>query len=389
MHSCRIIDVVRRLPMAVRKVCAFLICLCFCWGTSPDVGFSAEEDQTPLVVNHSPFDDSQHEPFQIQWKSEPWFHQVSDVPVNSRNGLMFTGFGDEFQSSHPSGFVLHDKRCSSRRCRKPARFEDDCSGLPGPNSLRRMCGPVENVRPPCPIHESGRLCFFDDVRTLPERWGTDVNSLVTCDNGLFLGTFAVGAAVLRNNVDNQVAQNIQENGPNGGSFSHFLGTSSESFAVQIPLIAGIYAAGLYYQDDDLHELGITMFAAFKFSVISSLALQYATGTHRSDGSTFGSFFDSGFPSTPVATGFALAAVFDERFGWKAGIPAYLTAGLIGWSEVEQGQHKVSDVVFGAALGYVIGKSLGALHYRPDSPCKLVPFVDVSSGTQGIGFERRY
>ena len=94
-------------------------------------------------------------------------------------------------------------------------------------------------------------------------------------------------------------------------------------------------------------------------------------------------------SASTATSFAMAAVVDERYGWKGGVPAYLAAGLIGFSEIDQQRHTVSDVVFGAALGYVIGKSIAASRYRPDSPFKLVPFIDTYTGSQGIAFERRY
>jgi membrane-associated phospholipid phosphatase len=221
------------------------------------------------------------------------------------------------------------------------------------------------------------------------RWRADIHALATCDNALFLGTFAAGAAILRNNVDSEVAQNIQQHGPYWGNASEVISHGGNSFTVQLPLIAGVYAMSLLHQDDDLHEFSLTLFSSFNFTLISSFSLQYVTGTHRSNSATFSAFGDSGFPSTPVATSFALAAVIEERYGWRCGVPAYLAAGLIGWSEVDQNQHTVSDVVFGAALGYAIGKSIGAMHYRPDSPFKLVPFTDPWSRSQGLGIERRF
>ena len=53
-------------------------------------------------------------------------------------------------------------------------------------------------------------------------------------------------------------------------------------------------------------------------------------------------------------------------GRSAALPTPRRAGLIGWAGIDQQQHRVSDVVFGAALGYVIGKSIGALRYHPDA-----------------------
>ena len=386
----RITDDVSPWAVLGRQVCAWIVCLgCLCL-FKPPVANSAERYADSLASDDKLFTNLDSPPAPVESTDQPWFLKHSSEGAFSRNMARSVPCENDFRRCRPS----LSSTSSSRRCPPvrpcPPVFED---GSPGPCLPRPICQPnPRSVNSKCqsfPLVDAPQFSLCEDIHTLPMRWGTDVRALATCENGIFLGVFAGAAVILRNNVDNQVAQDVQQHGPYWGNLSNVISNAGDSFTFQIPLIAGVYAAGLYYQDEDLHELGLTMFAAFKFSVISSLALQYATGTHRSEGGTLNSFSDSGFPSTPVATSFALAAVIDERFGWKGGVPAYLAAGLIGWSEIDQNQHRVSDVVFGAALGYVIGKSLGSLHYRPDSPCKLVPFIDARSGTQGIGFERRY
>ncbi|MFB3141582.1 MAG: hypothetical protein ACE1Z2_02115 [Acidobacteriota bacterium] len=42
---------------------------------------------------------------------------------------------------------------------------------------------------------------------------------------------------------------------------------------------------------------------------------------------------------------------------KASIPAYLTAGLIGVSRLEKNKHFLSDVVAGATLVYIVGRTV--------------------------------
>lgn len=298
--------------------------------------------------------------------------------------------------SSPPTFALHDQKPNTRRSssRQSSKMFEDCSettSLPKPyceGGSRQSTA----CRANCKTYRDADYCelsFSEDIHTYKSRWKADVNALVACDNAIFLGVFATGAVILRNNVDQQVMDNIQQHGPYWGNLSNTISALGESFTVQIPVLATMYGASLYFQDDELHELSITMLASVKFSVISSLALQYATGTHRNDNGIIGSFGDNGFPSTSTATSFALAAVIDERYGWPGAVPAYLAAGLVGWSEIDQNQSRLSDVVFGAALGYVIGKSLGSMHYRPDAPTKLVPFVDPVTGCQGLGFERRF
>lgn len=213
----------------------------------------------------------------------------------------------------------------------------------------------------------------------------EIDALVTLENAVFLGAAGGIATVLHNNVDARIAH--QE--PRWGNVSDVITDFGDAFPVQLPIIGGIYLSSLYFQDDDLHELSLTMFTTYKFTLLSSVALQYATNTHHGSTGVFNLLADSGFPSEQTATSFALAAVVDEAFGWRCGLPAYLFAGVIAWAEVDQNQHNVSDVVFGAALGFAIGKSIGALHYRPDAPYRLVPFVDAYTRAQGLGIEFLY
>ena len=48
----------------------------------------------------------------------------------------------------------------------------------------------------------------------------------------------------------------------------------------------------------------------------------------------------------------------------AAVPAYLLAGLVGASRLEQDKHHLSDVVAGAALGYIVGRTVVRVNGRP-------------------------
>jgi membrane-associated phospholipid phosphatase len=56
-------------------------------------------------------------------------------------------------------------------------------------------------------------------------------------------------------------------------------------------------------------------------------------------------------------------VAERHYGWKIGVPAYLLAGLVGASRLEQDKHYLSDVVAGAALGYVVGRTVVRVNSR--------------------------
>jgi membrane-associated phospholipid phosphatase len=73
-----------------------------------------------------------------------------------------------------------------------------------------------------------------------------------------------------------------------------------------------------------------------------------------DGSRQGNF---SFPSGHTANTFAAATVLERHLGLRASVPAYILASYVGLSRLHDNRHFASDVVFGAATGMVIGRSV--------------------------------
>jgi membrane-associated phospholipid phosphatase len=72
-------------------------------------------------------------------------------------------------------------------------------------------------------------------------------------------------------------------------------------------------------------------------------------SRRPDGSD-----NKSFPSGHTSTSFAAAATLHNRYGWEAGLPAYVVASFVGLSRVEARKHRVGDVLVGAAIGTATG-----------------------------------
>jgi membrane-associated phospholipid phosphatase len=70
-----------------------------------------------------------------------------------------------------------------------------------------------------------------------------------------------------------------------------------------------------------------------------------------------------FPSGHTSASFASAAVLADHFGWKVGVPAYATAGFVGFTRLRDDKHWLSDVVFGASIGIIAGKTVTIGHRR--------------------------
>jgi membrane-associated phospholipid phosphatase len=64
-----------------------------------------------------------------------------------------------------------------------------------------------------------------------------------------------------------------------------------------------------------------------------------------------------FPSGHAASTFAAATVLQQHLGYRAGLPTYLIASYVAMSRLHENVHNASDVVFGAAIGIVAGRSV--------------------------------
>ena len=48
---------------------------------------------------------------------------------------------------------------------------------------------------------------------------------------------------------------------------------------------------------------------------------------------------------------------ENRLGYRAGIPTYAVAAYVAMSRLHDNVHKASDVVFGATIGTIVGRSV--------------------------------
>jgi membrane-associated phospholipid phosphatase len=70
-----------------------------------------------------------------------------------------------------------------------------------------------------------------------------------------------------------------------------------------------------------------------------------------------------FPSGHTSTTFASAANLLDHYGWAAGAPALALATFTGVCRLAGDAHYLSDVIFGATLGAVIGHGYAIHHLQ--------------------------
>lgn len=70
-----------------------------------------------------------------------------------------------------------------------------------------------------------------------------------------------------------------------------------------------------------------------------------------------------FPSAHASASWASATVLWRHLGWKTGVPATLFAIYASGSRIQQKQHFLSDVLFGASIGVAAGRTITVGHQR--------------------------
>lgn len=96
-----------------------------------------------------------------------------------------------------------------------------------------------------------------------------------------------------------------------------------------------------------------------------------------------SSFDTSFPSGHTQSAFSIASVIAEEYGSNPYVPplAYGLASLTGISRIYVNKHWASDVVFGGAIGYFVGKAVVGYHRnKGNSPVTILPAIS----QQGYG-----
>lgn len=232
----------------------------------------------------------------------------------------------------------------------------------------------------------GSFSFKDDLIGLPCLLWDDAKSLCTWQNAIVLGAAAGGAVAIRNNFDKRVRYETAEHPLQWGQGSVVLRQFGE-FAYQVPVIAGVYAVSLWTEDERCHEFSMAVVSAYSLSAATTVAIKGITNTQRPSTQFENGHY--GFPSYHASSTFCIAAVLDEYYGWKAGLPAYVLAGLVGWSRIDQREHDLSDVVFGSILGFVIGKSVAAAHLDRNSRFRVTPYYEAQNRTTGVTIETKF
>ena len=133
----------------------------------------------------------------------------------------------------------------------------------------------------------------------------------------------------------------------------------------------MYVWGGLHGDPRAHETGLLSGEALMNSFVVDEALKVVFARERptpvdGQGRFFQTISNASFPSTHSTLGWTIASVIAHEYpGWLSQTLAYSGATAISVSRVAGRQHFPSDVVAGAAVGWLIGRQVFRAHHNPD------------------------
>ena len=238
------------------------------------------------------------------------------------------------------------------------------SGLPASGSEEKpklLADPPEFVSPPLKEFPSALLHSFAGL--------IDSDNLVPA----IIGASAAGASALADERTKNYFQGhrrVKEVGDIGDK----LGNGFVLAGITGVLLATSYSG----ENQKFRAMSFSLAQGFIMTETIVHSVKLATDRNRPNGEN-----DHSFPSGHTSSLFTYATVISHYYGRKAGIPAYSVATLVGLSRIEKHKHYVSDVVAGAALGYLIGRTVVKVTDRRATSKKMTISPVIGDETTGV------
>jgi membrane-associated phospholipid phosphatase len=193
------------------------------------------------------------------------------------------------------------------------------------------------------------------LRRLPANLGRGIVGVFHRDNVLpfVAGAVATGGATV---LDADFRERINPNPDDG--WGQTLETAGGPLWSAV-FVGGMYGAARIARDERFEAATYDLVDATIMNVVYFQSLKLIVRRERPNGSN-----NQSFPSGHTSHAFAVATVFERHYGWKIGAPAYVFAGIVGASRMKEDMHYFSDVVAGAALGYIVGRTVVRVNGQP-------------------------
>lgn len=229
------------------------------------------------------------------------------------------------------------------------------------------------------------LCAnYYSIASVLTRAGEDFLSPFTTDAKYTMYTGLASTAFLylgfNNNFIKDTQDEAQENKPLG-RFSKWGDLAGQLYPNALYFI-GMTSAYLITKNERYKGRAQTMLKSSLYSGVLTTVLKHVVREKRPGDSKS----RLSFPSGHTAMAFAFAGTIGIEHEWYYSVPAYLIAGLVGYSRINDNAHFLHDVLAGATIGlsYALGVHYMAQKRKLDiSKHNFTPLFD--GDTVGIGY----
>jgi hypothetical protein len=215
--------------------------------------------------------------------------------------------------------------------------------LAAPGTARgQNADPADAKKPPTPPH-TGLHALFREL-------GEDFTHLPSIDN-VYVAAMGGAAALAVHPADQALNEHLRSHYALVNDLfapAKYFGDTPE----QIALSLGTYAIGRWVDAPKVSHLGMDLIRAQIITEALVEPLKFSTRRERPDASNRQSF-----PSGHAAVTFAGATVIERHLGWKKSLVGYAIASYVATSRLHDNRHYISDVVFGAAVGTIAGRTV--------------------------------
>lgn len=186
----------------------------------------------------------------------------------------------------------------------------------------------------------------------------------------------VGAASGAHAVDGSVRDYFRD-GDRLGRFEQ-VGEHAGHQPIVFGTVSGLLAIGQLTGNDRFTRFTYDLAQAEALTSLMTFGLKHSSDRSRPNGEN-----DLSFPSGHTSTAFTAATVLGHHYGRVAALAGYLAAGFVATSRMDAGKHHLSDVVTGATLGYIVGRTVTRQGERRARRIQWAPIVSPSTRTMGV------
>ena len=229
-----------------------------------------------------------------------------------------------------------------------------------------------------PLPSLGRT-ILRDLKEAPEvLWHDTKKTFGNPYNLLFLVGAGGASLAVRCEVDDDIEDHYDRKNTFKPDWRDAFGAMGNP-ATHFGFAAVWYLLGQTAQDAKTYEVGKRAFSALGITGVTTVLLKLAANTESPNGE------DWAWPSGHVSSTMALATVLNHAYGPLVGLPMFGVTGLVAVERLDSREHHFSDVVFGAALGWVVAETVMKEHRPEIFGGQIVPYLDPASRNAGVAW----